>query len=124
MNRTGSKGWRSCVSGHRGLGMAARFVLGRRDIADRLKQSARLKPVAPFPCREFDAFEMTPRPAALNHLGPKEADDPSFSPTDRIVAHCDGYSWACSSTIRTARSRDSGEYLLARPMGSILSLNA
>ena len=40
-----------------------------------------------------------------------------------IAAHCDGCSGACSSTIRTARSRTSGEYLLGRPMGSILSRN-
>src|SRR6185436_20625225 len=48
---------------------------------------------------------------------------PSFSPTDRIVAHCDGCSSVCSNTIRTARSRSSGEYLLGRGMGSILSRN-
>ena len=35
---------------------------------------------------------------------------PSFSPTDRIAAHCDGCSAAWSSTSRTARSRSSGEY--------------
>jgi hypothetical protein len=29
----------------------------------------------------------------------------------------------CSRTIRTARSRTSGEYLLGRAMGSILSTN-
>jgi hypothetical protein len=29
---------------------------------------------------------------------------PSFSPTDRIAAHCDRYSGAWSNTIRTARS--------------------
>ena len=46
---------------------------------------------------------------------------PSFSPTDRIAAHCDGCSAAWSKTIRTARSRTSGEYLLGRPMGSIPS---
>ena len=48
---------------------------------------------------------------------------PSFSPTDRIAAHCDGCSGAWSKTIRTARSRSSGEYLLGRGMGSILSRN-
>ena len=48
---------------------------------------------------------------------------PSFSPTDRIAAHCDGCSGVWSKTIRTARSRTSGECLLGRPMGPILSLN-
>ena len=33
------------------------------------------------------------------------------------------WSGACSKTIRTARSRSSGEYLLGRAMGSILSRN-
>src|SRR4030095_9793682 len=47
---------------------------------------------------------------------------PSFSPTDRIAAHCDGCSGVWSKTIRTARSRTSGECLLGRPMGPILSL--
>ena len=48
---------------------------------------------------------------------------PSLSPTDRIAAHCDGCSGAWSRTIRTARSRTSGECLLGRPMGPILSRN-
>src|SRR5262249_25945898 len=34
-----------------------------------------------------------------------------------------GYSAPCSKTIRTARSRNSVEYLLGRPLGSILSRN-
>src|SRR5262249_32595732 len=50
-------------------------------------------------------------------------EQPSFSATDRIATHCDGYSGAWSWTIRTARSRSSGEYLLGRPMGVILSRN-
>src|SRR5262249_11875984 len=48
---------------------------------------------------------------------------PSFSATDRIAAHCDGYSGVWSKTIRTARSRTSGACLLGRPIGSILSRN-
>jgi integrase/quercetin dioxygenase-like cupin family protein len=45
----------------------------------------------------------------------------SFAATDRIVAHCEGCSCACSKTILTARSFSSCGYLLGRPMGSILS---
>ncbi|TAK22519.1 MAG: nucleotidyl transferase AbiEii/AbiGii toxin family protein, partial [Myxococcaceae bacterium] len=42
---------------------------------------------------------------------------------DAIAAHCEGCSAPCSRTIRTARSRTSGEYRLGRAMGSILSRN-
>jgi hypothetical protein len=48
---------------------------------------------------------------------------PSFSLTDRIVAHCEECSAAWSKTMRTARSRNSGEYLLGRGIGAILSRN-
>jgi hypothetical protein len=48
---------------------------------------------------------------------------PSLSPTDRIAAHCDACSGVWPKTIRTARSRTSGEYLLGRPIGHILSRN-
>src|SRR6202022_189459 len=48
---------------------------------------------------------------------------PSLPASDAIAAHCDGRSAPCSRTIRTARSRTSGEYLLGRAMGSILSMN-
>lgn len=36
-------------------------------------------------------------------------------------AHCDAGSWACSKTIRAARSRSSGEYLVRLDIGSTLS---
>ena len=35
---------------------------------------------------------------------------PIFSAMDWIVAHCEGWSCSCSNTMRTARSRTSGEY--------------
>jgi hypothetical protein len=38
---------------------------------------------------------------------------PIFSAIERIAAHCDVWLGAASSTNRTARSRTSGEYLLA-----------
>src|SRR4029453_2466969 len=63
------------------------------------------------------------RSAWRTHRRNASVEMPSFSPTERIVAHCDGCSAAWSNTIRTARSRSSGEYLLGRPMGPILSLN-
>src|SRR5439155_9172813 len=48
---------------------------------------------------------------------------PSLPAIDAIAAHWDGCSAPCSRTIRTARSRTSGEYRLGRAMGSILSTN-
>src|SRR5438309_8022125 len=36
---------------------------------------------------------------------------PIFSATEMMAAHSEGYSWACSWTIRTARSRSSAGYL-------------
>ena len=63
------------------------------------------------------------RSAWRTHRRNTSTGQPIFSATDRIAPHCDGYSGACSKTIRTARSRNSGEYLLRRPMGPILPLN-
>ncbi len=45
---------------------------------------------------------------------------PSLSATAQIAAHCDPYCGAISATIRTARSRSSSGYLLARAMIHIL----
>src|SRR5262245_43642258 len=63
------------------------------------------------------------RSAWRTHRRNTSTGQPIFSATDRIAPHCEGYSGACSKTIRTARSRNSGEYLLRRPMGPILPLN-
>src|SRR5690606_18218303 len=38
---------------------------------------------------------------------------PIFSAIDWMAAHCEEYSLSCSNTIRTARSRTSGEYFFA-----------
>jgi hypothetical protein len=48
---------------------------------------------------------------------------PSFGAIARSVAHCNGCSGACSRTSRTVHSRSSGEYLVSRPTGPILSPN-
>ena len=53
----------------------------------------------------FDGVYTRPTPAAR----PRSAAHPIFSAMDVIAAHCEGGSWACSNTIRTARSRTSGE---------------
>src|SRR6266446_10966116 len=41
---------------------------------------------------------------------------PIFSAIEVIAAHCDACSWVCSNTIRTARSRTSGENRLGLAM--------
>ncbi len=46
------------------------------------------------------------------HLRSVSGVQPIFCAIDWIVAHCDGWSRSCSNTIRTARSRTSGEYLV------------
>lgn len=40
------------------------------------------------------------------------AEQPIFAAIDWIAAHCDGSSLRCSNTIRTERSRTSGEYFV------------
>src|SRR5690606_2211874 len=40
-------------------------------------------------------------------------EQPIFSAIDWMAAHCEEYSLSCSNTIRTARSRTSGEYFFA-----------
>src|SRR5690606_22382117 len=49
------------------------------------------------------------------------AVQPSLPAIDRIAAHCDAWTSACSQTIRTARSRNSGAYRVPVDIGSILS---
>jgi hypothetical protein len=49
---------------------------------------------------------------------------PSLSLTDRIVGHCDGSSGAWLRSCGPRAQRNSGEYLLGRTIGAILSQNA
>jgi hypothetical protein len=44
------------------------------------------------------------------------AVQPTLAAIEFIAAHCDPYSAWCSTSIRTARSRNSGEYLDFLPM--------
>src|SRR5690606_33216458 len=46
-------------------------------------------------------------------------EQPIFSAIDWMAAHCEEYSLSCSNTIRTARSRTSGEYFFALVMTPI-----
>ena len=81
------------------------------------------------------AAPCSPRPSARSHPvwprnrppngGSRSATSPVYrSPnmpaTAVIAAHCDGYCGRTSATMRTARSRSSSGYLLARPITRIL----
>src|SRR5690606_4809682 len=63
------------------------------------------------------------RSAWTTHLRRDSGAHPIFEAIERIAAHCESYWSPCSRTIRTARSRTSGEKLLGRPMDSILPQN-
>ena len=51
------------------------------------------------------------RSACRTHLRNVSFVQPIFSAIDPIAAHCESWSLWCSSTMRTTRSRTSGEYL-------------
>src|SRR5690606_40780674 len=61
------------------------------------------------------------RSAWRTHRRNASAVQPSLPAIDRIAAHCDAWTSACSKTIRTARSRNSGAYRVPVDIGSILS---
>ena len=63
------------------------------------------------------------RSACRTHFRKVSAVQPIFEAIDAIAAHCGSYSPSCSNTIRTARSRTSGEYLFGLPMIPVLSRN-
>src|SRR5437870_5426428 len=56
------------------------------------------------------------RSACRTQLRSVSAAHPIFSAIEVIAAHCDACSWVCSNTIRTARSRTSGENRLGLAM--------
>ena len=57
------------------------------------------------------------------HFRSVSAVQPSFGATDCSTAHADAWASRCSLTIRTARSRTSGENRLERPIDPILPRN-
>ena len=66
--------------------------------------------------RSRSEVDMPPRkPRSVSdcrtHLRNVSAVQPIFDEIDSSAAHCDSYSFCCSCTKRTARSRTSGEYL-------------
>ena len=48
---------------------------GRRYVTDGLQESPVVEPVYPFQRRELDGFEVSPRPAPMDHLGLVETVD-------------------------------------------------
>ena len=63
------------------------------------------------------------RSACRTHRRRVSAVHPSLLAIDAIAAHCEACSVLCSRTLRTARSRTSGEYRLGRAIEPILSRN-
>ncbi len=63
------------------------------------------------------------RCACRTHFRSVSAVQPSFGTTDCSTAHSEAWASRYSSTIRTARSRTSGENRLGRPIAPILPSN-
>ena len=63
------------------------------------------------------------RCACRTHVRRVSAVQPSFGATDCSTAHAEAWASRCSSTIRTARSRTSGDNRLGRPIDPILPSN-
>ena len=63
------------------------------------------------------------RCACRTHFRSVSAVQPSFGATDYSTAHAEAWASRCSSTIRTARSRTSGENRRGRPIDPILPSN-
>jgi hypothetical protein len=87
------------------LRIVARFGFGRRNVSDRLQQSAIVEPVHPFERVAFDLPQAAPRPASPDHLGFVE-------PVDRLderIASRDEQNivvtppWATNPNLRTQR---------------------
>ncbi len=56
-------------------GVEIGLCFGRRDVPDRLEQTAVVEPVDPFEGGIFDGFEVAPRSATVDDLGLEEAAD-------------------------------------------------
>ena len=55
--------------------IVARFIFGRRHVANWFEQPTGVEPVDPRERGEFDGLEMPPRPLPVNHFRFEEADD-------------------------------------------------
>ena len=49
------------------------FRLGWRDVSDRSKQAAMIKPIDPAECRHFEILHVAPRPLTMDQLSFVEA---------------------------------------------------
>jgi len=56
------------------LRMVLRFILGRRQVAERFEQPPRVEPIDPGERREFHGLEVAPGAPPLNQLRLEEAD--------------------------------------------------
>ena len=124
---------------HRNEVWSADFVFDRTADGRVLKcltivDDATTEAVAVVPARAFGRLPVTrvldhlaitrglPR-VLRTHFRSVSAVHPSFGATDCSTAHSEAWASWCSSTIRTARSRTSGENRLGRPIDPILPRN-
>jgi integrase len=99
--RRSSSAWAKDADALRRISLARRSSWFSRSNPLSRSRSSVVKP-ARFP---------TSRSACRTHRRNDSVVKPSFPAIDWIAAHCESWSPACSKTIRTARSRVSGEYL-------------
>src|SRR5690554_5745283 len=78
----------------------------------------------PIKSRDPQLLRIPPRSACRTQFRSVSPEQPIFSAIDWMAAHCEEYSLSCSNTIRTARSRTSGEYFFACLMTPILYVAA
>src|SRR5690606_5811315 len=102
LRRRSSSAWAKKADAVRRMSFARRN--SRFSRSSSLSRSRSLVVIPPRRPWSVSARRTQPRNVSAVH--------PIFDAIDPIAAHCDGYSLSCSNTMRTARSRTSGEYLV------------
>src|SRR5512144_2107209 len=100
--RRSSSAWAKNAAAWRKISLARRSSRFSRSNAFSRSCSSVL---SAWPCR-------CSRSALWTHLRSVSAVHPILAPMETMAAHRDSYSFRCSSTSRTARSRSSGEYFM------------
>src|SRR5690606_31726446 len=102
LRRRSSSAWAKKADAVRRMSFARRS--SRFSRSSSLSRSRSLVVILPLRPWSVSARRTQPRKVSAVH--------PIFAAIEPIAAHCDGYSLSCSNTMRTARSRTSGEYLV------------
>src|SRR5690606_1251591 len=102
LRRRSSSAWAKKADAVRRISFARRS--SRFSRSSSLSRSRSLVVIPPRRPWSVSARRTQPRRVSAVH--------PIFDAIELIAAHCDGYSLSCSNTMRTARSRTSGEYLV------------